>query len=55
MDNRKYAVIVSLQDVDKNNLYGVYQEDTVFLGDVNLGKKYYILIPRNEMERNRRD
>lgn len=51
--NCKYAVIVSLQDVDKSNLYGVQPEDTVFLGNVNLGKKYYILVPKSEIKWNK--
>jgi len=47
-ENRKYAVLVSLEEVDKSNLVGVRSEDTYFDGDVSLGKKYYILVPKSE-------
>lgn len=48
-DMCKYAVLVSAQEVDKSNLVGIRPEDTYFDGNVSLGKQYYILMPKAEI------
>lgn len=49
-DNRKYAIVVGLNDVNRENLLSLNFEDIYFEGNVHLGKKYYILVPKNEIE-----
>jgi len=49
-DDRKYAIVVGLNDVNRENLLSVNFEDTYFEGNVHLEKKYYILVPKNEIE-----
>ena len=52
-DSYKYAVMIGLNNLDKEKIGDVKSEDTFLEGDVNLGTDYYLFCPlgeRNQMQ-----
>lgn len=50
-DSTRYAIVTNFNDVNRENLLAINLEDTYFEGNVHLKKKYYILVPKSEVEK----